>query len=135
MATQANKTVEIPEDQKRPKLWKFLKIVEITLNVHYDFIYSFILTNDASLTTELNVRINAGWMKFRATSGYSVTERSATTSSQIYQTVIRPAALYSSECWPVTKEIERLLRAMEAKMLRWASGVTRLDHVPNEDMR
>ncbi|KIH58746.1 hypothetical protein ANCDUO_11040 [Ancylostoma duodenale] len=24
---------------------------------------------------------------------------------------------------------------MEAKMLRWASGVTRLDHVRNEDMR
>ncbi|KIH61806.1 hypothetical protein ANCDUO_07914 [Ancylostoma duodenale] len=55
--------------------------------------------------------------------------------SKIYRTVIRPAALYSSECWPVTKEIERRLGVMEAKMLRWASGVTRLDHVRNEDMR
>ncbi|EYC36533.1 hypothetical protein Y032_0886g2861 [Ancylostoma ceylanicum] len=86
--------------------------------------------------TELNARINAGWMKFRATSGIICDRKvSDNLKSKIYRTVIRPAALYSSECWPATKEIERRLGVMEARMLRWASGITRLDHIRNEDIR
>ncbi|EYC40844.1 hypothetical protein Y032_0594g424 [Ancylostoma ceylanicum] len=101
----------------------------------FKYLGSFI-RNDASLMTELNARINAGWMKFRATSGIICDRKiSDKLKSKIYRTVIRPAALYSSECWPATKEIERRLGVMEARMLRWASGITRLDHIRNEDIR
>ncbi|KIH46267.1 hypothetical protein ANCDUO_23682 [Ancylostoma duodenale] len=99
------------------------------------------IRDDASLTTELSAHINAGWMKFQpalmcATSGVLCDRKiSDNLKSKIYRTVIRPAALHSSECWPVTKEIERRLGVMEAKMLRLASSVTRLDHVQNKDMR
>ncbi|EYC33031.1 hypothetical protein Y032_0002g568 [Ancylostoma ceylanicum] len=94
------------------------------------------IRNDASLMTELNARINAGWMGFRATSGIICDRKiSDNLKSKIYRTVIRPAALYSSECWPATKEIERRLGVMKARMLRWVSGITRLDHIRNEDIR
>ncbi|KIH55588.1 hypothetical protein ANCDUO_14254 [Ancylostoma duodenale] len=73
--------------------------------------------------------INAGWVEFRATSGVLCDQKiSDNLKSKIYRIVIRLAVLYSSECWPVTKEIERRLGVMEARMLRW------LD-LQNEDMR
>ncbi|EYC09238.1 hypothetical protein Y032_0061g3226 [Ancylostoma ceylanicum] len=75
-------------------------------------------------------------MEFRATSGIICDRKvSGNLKSKIYWTVIRPAVLYSSECWPATKEIERRLGVMEARMLRWATGITRLDHIRNEDIR
>ncbi|KIH66069.1 hypothetical protein ANCDUO_03603 [Ancylostoma duodenale] len=93
------------------------------------------IRDDASSTTELNAHINDHWMKFRATSGVLCDRKiSDNLKSKIYRRVIRPTALYSSECWPVTEEIERRLGVTEAKMLRWESRVTRLDHFRNEDM-
>ncbi|XP_068084576.1 uncharacterized protein [Anabrus simplex] len=55
--------------------------------------------------------------------------------SKIYRTVIRPVALYGTECWPATKEVERRLGVKEIKMLRWTAGVTRMDHISNDDFR
>lgn len=48
-------------------------------------------------------------------------------------TVIRPVALYATECWPATKKHELILN--ETKMLRWMERLTRLDRVTNEDVR
>lgn len=50
-------------------------------------------------------------------------------------TVIRPVALYATECWPATEKHEQILNAMETKMLRWMERLTRLDRVTNEDVR
>uniref|UniRef100_A0A914WFQ1 Reverse transcriptase domain-containing protein n=1 Tax=Plectus sambesii TaxID=2011161 RepID=A0A914WFQ1_9BILA len=51
------------------------------------------------------------------------------------KTVIRPVATYGAECWPMTKDAERQLGVMETKMLRLISGITRLDHVQNDNIR
>ena len=55
--------------------------------------------------------------------------------SQLYRTVIRPAALYGSECWPCTRNEERKLSVMETRMLRWTLGVTLKDHICNDTIR
>ena len=55
--------------------------------------------------------------------------------SKIYKTVVRPVALYSAECWPSTLKHDRMLHAMEMRMLRWSLGVTRRDRVRNDDIR
>ncbi|VDP05884.1 unnamed protein product [Heligmosomoides polygyrus] len=60
---------------------------------------------------------------------------STVTSDGSLITVIRPAATYGAECWPVTKEIESRLSVMVTKMLRWAAGVTRLDRARNDAIR
>ncbi|XP_066995574.2 uncharacterized protein [Anabrus simplex] len=49
--------------------------------------------------------------------------------SKIYWTAIRPVALYGTECWPATKEVERRLSVMETKMLRWTAGITTNDDI------
>ncbi|KAK6755042.1 hypothetical protein RB195_013798 [Necator americanus] len=55
--------------------------------------------------------------------------------SKIYRTVVRPVALYECECWPTTKALERVLHAMEMRMLIWAIGVTLKEKVSNDTVR
>jgi hypothetical protein len=51
---------------------------------------------------------------------------------KIYKSVIRPVAMYESECWAMKKMNERKLHVAEMRMLRWMCGVTRMDKVRNE---
>ena len=39
------------------------------------------------------------------------------------------------QCWAVKKKDENKLNSAEMRMLRWARGKTRLDHIRNEDIR
>jgi hypothetical protein len=94
------------------------------------------ITNNGSLRSEVIARINAAWLKWRSTTGVLCDKKiNDRLKSKIYRTVVRPVAIYGAECWPATKDVERRLGVMEMKMLRWISGVTRLDHVRNDDIR
>ena len=53
---------------------------------------------------------------------------------KVYKTAIKLAMVYGAECWAVRKKEERKLHTTEMRMLRWARGNTRLDHVRNVDI-
>nr|GEW78580.1 retrovirus-related Pol polyprotein LINE-1 [Tanacetum cinerariifolium] len=44
---------------------------------------------------------------------------------------IRPAMLYGSECWPITKAQANRMEVAELRMLRWTCGRTMVDMIPN----
>ncbi|GKF47330.1 retrovirus-related pol polyprotein LINE-1 [Tanacetum coccineum] len=44
---------------------------------------------------------------------------------------IRPAMLYGSECWPITKAQANRVEVAELRMLRWTCGKTMVDMIPN----
>ena len=46
-----------------------------------------------------------------------------------------PATTYGSECWAIKKKDRNKLKSAAMRMLRWARGKTRLDHIRNEDIR
>ena len=52
----------------------------------------------------------------------------------MYKTAIKPAMVYGAACWAVRKKEERKLHTTEMRMLRWARGKTRLDHVKKLDI-
>ena len=54
---------------------------------------------------------------------------------EVYKTVVRPAMLYGGETWAVKKAQEKKLDVAEMRMLRWMSGVTKLDRIRNERIR
>ena len=54
---------------------------------------------------------------------------------EVFKTMIRPAMTYGSEYWAVKKKYDNKLNSAEMRMLRWARGKTRLDHIRNEDTR
>src|SRR5699024_7764892 len=55
--------------------------------------------------------------------------------AKIYKTMVRPVALYGAECRSTSKRDEYFMQVVEMKMLRWALGHTRLDRIPNTEIR
>ena len=53
---------------------------------------------------------------------------------KVYKTAVKPAMVYGAECLAVRKKEERKLHTTEMRMLWWARGKTRLDHVRNVDI-
>ncbi|XP_039627278.1 uncharacterized protein LOC120540503 [Polypterus senegalus] len=81
-------------------------------------------------------RINATWTKWRQVTAVLCDRRIPYhLKAKIYKTVVRPVALYGSECWPTTAKHEQALHTMEMRMLRWCLGLTCWDQVMNEDVR
>ncbi|GJW41786.1 retrovirus-related pol polyprotein LINE-1 [Tanacetum coccineum] len=50
---------------------------------------------------------------------------------RIKATWLKPAMLYGSECWPITKALANRMEVAELRMLRWTCGKTMLDMIPN----
>ncbi|EYB86660.1 hypothetical protein Y032_0275g1054 [Ancylostoma ceylanicum] len=65
---------------------------------------------------------------------YCVT-RKCLSDSNPKSTVVRPVAIYGTECWAATKAAKLVLHTMEKWMLRWSMGVTLKEKVPNEVVR
>ena len=67
----------------------------------------------------VNNRIQAGWFKWRKTSGV-ICDRKVQdkVKGKFYRTAIRPAMLYGSECWAIKKQQEHKMDVAEMKMLR-----------------
>ena len=54
---------------------------------------------------------------------------------EVYKTVVRPAMMYGAETWAVKKAQGKKLDVAEMRMLRWMSGVTKMDRIRNERIR
>nr|GFB17905.1 protein transport protein SEC24-like CEF [Tanacetum cinerariifolium] len=50
---------------------------------------------------------------------------------KFYRVAIRPALLYGSECWPITKALAYRMEVAELRMLRWTCGKIVLDMIHN----
>nr|GEY92814.1 hypothetical protein [Tanacetum cinerariifolium] len=81
-------------------------------------------------------RIRTGWVKWRAVSGVLCDRRiSLKLKGNFYRVAIRPAMLYGSECWPITKAQANRVEVAELRMLRWTCGKTMVDMIPNRVFR
>lgn len=79
--------------------------------------------------------VNAAWLKWTQVIAVLCEHKIPVhLKSEIYECVVWPVALYSSECWNVTVRHEQALVVMEMRILRWALDLTRLDHVRNNDL-
>ncbi|GJW85460.1 hypothetical protein Tco_0158605 [Tanacetum coccineum] len=65
-------------------------------------------------------RIRAGWVKWRVDSRV-LCDRiiPSKLKGKFYRLVIRPAMLYGSQCWPITKAQANRMEVEELRMLRW----------------
>ena len=126
--------------QRRPNTWRAERTITIdgedlkkTTNFKY---LGSTISSDGDITSDVRTRINAAWAKWRQVTGVLCDRHMPDRlKAKIYKTVVRPVALYGSECWPAATKHERALHTMEMRMLRWSLGLTRLDHVMNTDVR
>ena len=52
-------------------------------------------------------------------------------NGKVYKTIVKPAMMYASETWAVKKS----QYVAEIRVLRWMSGVTKVDRISNESIR
>ncbi|KAK6756135.1 hypothetical protein RB195_014491 [Necator americanus] len=91
---------------------------------------------DGDIDQEGRECVNAAWMKWKMATGVLCDKKvPVRLKSKIYRTVVRLVALYGCECWSTTKALERVLHAMEMRMLRWTVGVTLKEKVSNDTVR
>nr|XP_043635953.1 uncharacterized protein LOC122607099 [Erigeron canadensis] len=70
-------------------------------------------------------------MRWRSASGVKCDKRiPLKLKSKLYRVAIRPAMLYGSECWPMTKAQASRVEVAEIRMLRWSCGKTLPDRIP-----
>ena len=77
--------------------------------------------------------IQSGWENGKSASGIPCDRRiSLRVKGKEYTMVVRPAMMYGAVTWAVKKH---KLDVAEMRMLRWMSGVTKLDIIRNKRMR
>ena len=101
----------------------------------FKYLGSIFMTEGGS-QADVNNRIRIGWMKWKEVSGVMCDRKMPVELiDKVFKTIIRPAMTYGSECCAVNRKDENKLNSAEMRMLRWARGKTRLDHIRNEDIR
>ena len=80
-------------------------------------------------------RVTKAWPKWRELSGVICDKRIPTKLNLlIYHTVIRPTLLYGCETWPMSVKDEKRMATTEMIIVRWAMGVSLLEHRINEEI-
>ncbi|GJR28853.1 retrovirus-related pol polyprotein LINE-1 [Tanacetum coccineum] len=91
-----------------------------------------ILHKSGRIDEDVSNRIKAAWLKWRAATGVLCDRKvPLKLKGKFYRVAIRPAMLYGSECWPITKALANRVEVAELRMLRWTCGRTLLDMIPN----
>ena len=95
------------------------------------------LAENGDLDAEMTHRIQSRWQNWKRVSGILCYRRiSLRVKGKVYKTVVRPAMMYGAETLAVKKAQETKLDvAAEMRMLRWMSGVTKLDRILNVRIR
>ncbi|VDM78837.1 unnamed protein product [Strongylus vulgaris] len=92
------------------------------------------ISGEGGLQDEISAKTNASWMKWRTFTGVLCDKRMPVQfKSQIYRTVIRPTALYGSECWPSTQRTQAWFH--EEKNAALDIKYHLVDHVCNDTVR
>ena len=70
---------------------------------HFKYLSS-IIQKDRKIDSDVNHRIQAGWLKWRSATGV-LCDRNIPLwlKEKFYQTAIRPALLYGTECWTIKR--------------------------------
>ena len=94
------------------------------------------LAENGDLDTEMTHRIQSGWKTWKRISGILCDRRiHFRVKGKVYKTVVRLAMMYGAETCAMKKTQEKKLDVAEMRMLRWMSGVTKLDIIRNERIR
>ena len=94
------------------------------------------LAENGALDTEMTHRIQSGWKNWKRISGILCDRRiSFRVKGKVYKTVVSLAMMYGAETWAMKKAQEKKLDVAEMRMLRWMSGVTKLDRIWKEIIR
>ena len=102
---------------------------------HFKYLGSVIDRND-TIDRDVDLRVRAAWSSWRKLTGVLYDRKiPLRLKAKVYEAIIRPALTYGSECWAMKVTNKRKIATTEMRMLRGILGVSRRDHMRNEDIR
>ena len=90
------------------------------------------LAENRELDAEMTHRIQSGWKNWKRISRILCDRR---ISLRVKWKVYNTAMMYGAETWAVKKAHEKKLDVAEMMMLKWMSGVTKMNRIRNERIR
>ncbi|KAK6755369.1 hypothetical protein RB195_014003 [Necator americanus] len=93
------------------------------------------VTSTGDIDQEGRARVNAAWMKWKMATGVLCDKKVPVRLKSKISGRLCVLLPFGCECWPTTKALERVLHAMEMRMLRWTIGVTLKEKVSNDTVR
>ncbi|XP_076917052.1 uncharacterized protein LOC143576971 [Bidens hawaiensis] len=94
---------------------------EVAQSTKFKYLGSFV-QSDGGTDSDVAHRVQAGWCKWRATTGVLCDKRFPTKlKGKFYTVAIRTVMLYGTDCWAIKKTHMRKLEVVEMRMLRGSS--------------
>ena len=88
------------------------------------------------MDAEIASRIQSGWTEWRSLTGVLCNSKvPLPLKGCVYKVTVRPAQVYSAESWSTTSRQSKQLETQEINMLRWMTGVMRMDKIRKEYVR
>ena len=90
----------------------------IPMSSHFKYLGS-IIQKDGEIDSDVNHRIQAGWLKWRSATGV-LCDRNILLwlKGKFYRTAIKPALLYDTECWAIKRYHAQKMSVAKMHMLR-----------------
>ena len=102
---------------------------------HFKYLGS-VIDKDGTIDRDVDLRVQAAWSSWRKLTGVLYDRKiPLRLKAKINETIIRPALTYGSECWAMKVTNKRKIATTEMRMLRGILGVSRRDHMRNEEIR
>ena len=102
---------------------------------HFKYLGS-VIDKDGTIDRDVDLRVQAAWSSWRKLTGVLYDRKiPLRLKAKIYETIIRPALTYGSECWAMKVTNKRKIATTEMSMLRGILRVSRRDHMRNEEIR
>ena len=102
---------------------------------HFKYLGS-VIDNDGTIDRDVDLRVRAAWSSWIKLTGVLYDRKiPLRLRAKIYEAIIRPALTYGSECWAMKVTNKINMATTEMRMFRGILGVSRRDHMRNEEIR
>ena len=102
---------------------------------HFKYLGS-VIDKEGTIDKDVDLRVHAAWSTWRTLTGVPYDRKiPLRLKAKVYEAIIRPALTYGSECWAMEVTNKRKIATTEMRMLRGILGVSRREHMRNEDIR
>ena len=102
---------------------------------HFKYLGS-VIEKDGTIDKDIDFRVQAAWSSWRKLTGVLYDPKiPLRLKAKVYEAIIRPALTYGSECWAMKVTNKMKIATTEMRMLRGILGVSRREHMRNEDIR
>uniref|UniRef100_A0A1Y1MCV0 Reverse transcriptase domain-containing protein n=1 Tax=Photinus pyralis TaxID=7054 RepID=A0A1Y1MCV0_PHOPY len=136
MKINKNKTKVMSIAQEPHELHIYIEEEKLEQVTHYTYL-GVQIDDRGNEEGEINERIQKAARMYYALNKNFISKKevSRKTKMMVYKVIFRPILTYGSESWTLGRKEQGKIQTIDMKYLRRVKGITRRDHIRNEDVR